>query len=877
MKKHLSLWRTCLVLLAVLGLFAGCQKETPPGPSEGDGSSDGRGELLPPEDIFVVENVASYRIMRPETTSVKVTDVTKEALLALKQQYSDMRVGTDYTKEPTPIVNDEYEILIGDTNRLESVQAYEEISAQMGKDTAWYHIGVRGNKILLLGSDDVGTAAAVRCFIKQYVLPAEGKNKLEVPKNMSNFYQQYQPEVLTGTDGDVFVTTMNLGSAPYFIDASGLLDVTKEVQNAIDKVNAQGGGVVYLPRGKYRLSYQLVIPTGVTLRGDYADPDRVSVSEGTVLILDGKGSFDRGSALSLASCAAVEGLTIYYEKQSVSAPKVYAPTIETTGDTCTVRDCNLLNSYYGITGGTRPKGMLTIENVKGTCLWRGFDNEQSSDIGIITDVYFSPKYWAGAGEEYGAPAEADIRALMKKNGSIGMTLGDCDRDTYERILLDGFDIGIYQWNKTTRNGLDGSFYDLTILDATIGMDLYSLNGSYGLSVSEATIKASDIAVRNDITAAKVDPKANAVFPFVYLFNCTLEGQVVGLNETIVVLPDAPVEYQPRTHRPVITNKTLFNVADYGIDPTGKTDISEALQEAFDAAAANGGGIVYLPAGRYLLSAPVCMGANTVLMGAHQNPQKGTTTMKGTILFVTHGKNGGTDDTAAITATGDHSGVTGLVVYYPENGVKQSDPTISPCEYSFFLRLTGDESFATDLALVAVSRAVHFDGADSFIADRILMTVYDLGIRATNTSGGLITRIHTNGTYHTMGAEAQKLIDSDWFYDPRNVYTLIDTHLRPRMTLVRVENSDDLHITHVFHYGAKNYLEAVESQIFLLNCESGHISQGKSFVLTGECDILGVNFIRENHWAMIESEDHAYKITIYQYNAANTKILHYSEQ
>lgn len=69
------------------------------------------------------------------------------------------------------------------------------------------------------------------------------------------------------------------------------------------------------------------------------------------------------------------------------------------------------------------------------------------------------------------------------------------------------------------------------------------------------------------------------------------------------IPDAPAG--PR-----------FDVLAYGADPTGKTDSTAAIQQAIDAAAAAGGGLVWLPAGRYRCDAVLSIErSGIVLRGA----------------------------------------------------------------------------------------------------------------------------------------------------------------------------------------------------------------------------------------------------------------------
>lgn len=867
--KHKWIWRIlALLLLALLclGTAVACKDKTPDVPEEGEQTGP---EQEWPDDgeLRQITNIADYTVMRSDSSSADLRSEVSAIYAMLGKRFSGIQIGTDYTKEPTPVVNEAYEILIGSTNRRESVDAIAEMTAKHG-ESDWYHIGIRGNKIIIVGSDDDDTLIALRYFAVRYL--AENQTELEVPVNMSRTYKENNLSVVTTASGEVFVASADVSAEPYFADRTGVRDVTDILQSAIDSVSALGGGVVYVPYGTYRISKTLNIPTYVTLRGDYVDADRGDYSRATLLLLDQKGTFKTSSAVLVQTSAAVQGFTFYYEKQSVTNPIEYKPTIETQGDVCTVKDCNFINSFYGIFTGERAKGMLTVENVKGTTLWRGLDNNNSADICVTTDVHFSPKYWAQAGEAFHAPAEADIRALMKKNGSIGLTLGDCDRDTYENIIIDGYSTGLYN-RLPTRAGLCGSYYNVTFTDVTIGLDLYGINGAYGLLLTDCIIEASDIAVRNEVTTAKETP-------VVYLLNCAVTGKTSDYVKVLTVSGiSMDTSYTALSNRPSIRATQLFNLADYDADATGKADVSAALQKALDDASAAGGGIVYLPAGIYRLTSPVTVGEKTVIMGAQQNPQRGSDAFRGTVMLVTCGEGGTETDTAAITVAGNHSGIMGMTVYYPNNGVSQKNTlTESPVEYSYFVRCKGKNTFAINLCLVAASRGVCFDGAENFIADRILMTVFDNGIGVFNSKNGAITRIHTNGTYHNIGYKSQTVLHPDWMTDSSRVYELIDTHLSPRMTLFKVSGSQGIQIRHGFHYGANTFLWAAESDVILINCESGHIGRGKSFVMGGGVELWGVNFIRENPHEAVEMLKAGNMMTIYQFKAAHQPSVVYDK-
>lgn len=87
--------------------------------------------------------------------------------------------------------------------------------------------------------------------------------------------QQPLPSTIPGV-------TVQVTDAPYYADPSGVQDATAAIQQAIDDVGLQGGGVVYVPEGVYRIkpqegnAYSLTIAhSGVVLRGAGAGKTRL--------------------------------------------------------------------------------------------------------------------------------------------------------------------------------------------------------------------------------------------------------------------------------------------------------------------------------------------------------------------------------------------------------------------------------------------------------------------------------------------------------------------------------------------------------------------------------------------------------------------------
>src|SRR5690606_31192986 len=65
---------------------------------------------------------------------------------------------------------------------------------------------------------------------------------------------------------------------------------------------------------------------------------------------------------------------------------------------------------------------------------------------------------------------------------------------------------------------------------------------------------------------------------------------------------------------------VFNVKDYGAVGDGITDDTDAFQAALDEARVNGGGTVYVPAGRYHIASHLTVYDNTEIRGVNDGPR-----------------------------------------------------------------------------------------------------------------------------------------------------------------------------------------------------------------------------------------------------------------
>ncbi|MBQ2725161.1 MAG: beta-propeller fold lactonase family protein [Clostridia bacterium] len=109
-----------------------------------------------------------------------------------------------------------------------------------------------------------------------------------------------------------------------------------------------------------------------------------------------------------------------------------------------------------------------------------------------------------------------------------------------------------------------------------------------------------------------------------------------------------------------------NALDFGADPAGLADSTAAIQTALDSCSELGGGTVYLPEGRYLITATVRIPAFTSLCGTD-----------GTVILAKPPQT--TAPEGILFRIGGSAGVCGLTVWYPDQRIDD----VNPYSYTFY--------------------------------------------------------------------------------------------------------------------------------------------------------------------------------------------------
>jgi hypothetical protein len=177
--------------------------------------------------------------------------------------------------------------------------------------------------------------------------------------------------------------------------ADGRTDCTEAFQTALDAMGEMGGGVVWVPAGRYMIRGHLTVPPEVTLRGVWETAGREADGGGSFLLaVEGAGSEEGAPFITLRGHATLKGLAVLYPEQRNENPPVPYPwCVQGIGDNPSIVDCTLFNPYSGVDFGTQPAGRHYIRGLYMQSLRRGLLIDKCFDVGRVYDVHIWP-FWA---------------------------------------------------------------------------------------------------------------------------------------------------------------------------------------------------------------------------------------------------------------------------------------------------------------------------------------------------------------------------------------------------------------------------------------------------------------------------------------------------
>jgi len=844
---------TILLLLCCFTMIFGLVACKPQGDPNGEGSGESNGNGEGGSFLFNADGTFRYAVIRPDTNSVLVKNAAVDMRRALSEAFeAEVDISDDWIDDKDVTaeqIADYYEVLIGRTNRPESEAVYETLADYT------YKICVVGHKIIIVGKDDKATATGVQYFIDTYL-----KDTSLINESMSYVgeYELHPLDIVLKDNSkgksnprvvetkyatqDVVIADIIPTEDGYAVSNDGIGDSTAGIQKALNDCARNGGGTVYLPAGVYTISGKITIPPYVTLRGDWQDPDQ-GTEYGTVICIYGEsqdkyapGNEVIEGTFMLGGSGGVVGLTVYYPEQSLDAIRYYPFAFYTDGNgnnymLSTVKNVTVLNGFRGIGACCNSSGgaheQLTVENFKGTFLYTGAEVYNQADVGTWQDVVISNKYWKQAtGDKYIVGADgAKLDAYTKAN-AVGLKLGDLEWTEFESLKVSDCSIGI-EIMVGKRIQFAGSLLDIEILGCGKGMLIHQLDRRWGMVIARSTIE-------NGIYNYSFQNNAGEIPGMVKLCGVKVTGDIKG--EYLMAEDDLTaftVDYKRAYVKP---NAVLYVVT--GVDTTGATDISAALQAKLDEAAATGG-VVYLPGGAYRLDQPITVPAGVELRGASSVATRDQGwECKGTLLQCYYGddESSKTTDKAFITLAGDYAGINGIRIVYPENG-----PYDSNLNTTYTVRGQGKGVYMVNSMIAASAYGVDFRGCDEHFIQKVTTCCY-YNTFILGGKNGMLNGCLQNGTVlcRTGAPNLQS-----WLAEG-NVFTdLFDPITRPHTEYIILEGAEDQQIYNTFAYGVANMIVCRNSTALVANIGSDNLGTGMYQIVMNGGKLVTVNSMRWN--------------------------------
>jgi len=606
-------------------------------------------------------------------------------------------------------------------------------------------------------------------------------------------------------------------------------DCSTQLQAAIDRVAAKGGGVLFLPAGFYTIESPVTVKEGVTVRGDL--PAKLNQSNwGTVFkILADRDKEDAVAAFTVQRGGGLRGLTFWYPEQNAVTPIKYPWTVRTANmganDNQSVFDCVFINSWQAICIGPEGNELHTFRRLKICALKTGISIDSTTDIGRISEVSISPQIWIGS-DLPGAPeaeSGAKFREWLLASESVALIIGRSDWEYIWRLKVEGYNRGVV-FTKGKRGTTNAVISESDISSCRTALRVEHLN-QIGLSVYNSQFDGLEYSVFADKTFNSVvqfhtcDFKApvhkegkglfsllscsaqeiNAESGDLLLGNTTFKktilsaevrcARVLGFDSKKSIVDNRSVGGDVEVASvwlafvktsvvapepaPFLRPKSnlLLNVKDYGAS-VELADNSAAFQKALDAASQNrGGGTVYVPAGYYKFTSDIKVPSGVELRGCLDVPHH--TISDGSVLMPCH--NAGREDGPAFVQLSNGSGLRGLSFWYTEQ------PMSEPVAYPWCVQSQGKGCWIVDTNIGNAWQGVDFatNPSDGHVIQYLSGAMFRRGLFVGNgKKRGWVEDLQFNPHYMMRRSERLPFQSgSGWKDGPRNLIEYQRQHLQ----------------------------------------------------------------------------------------------------
>ena len=271
---------------------------------------------------------------------------------------------------------------------------------------------------------------------------------------------------------------INARNPPFGAVGNGTNDDTAAIQSALNSASANGGGIVFLPRGNYLINSSLVVPAQTSLVGVWRAPTAYSQNLGTTLLAVASAGGTNGDPFITlqGNNATLEGVTVYYPNQVTHNPPIAYPWAIRGGggENVTIQNVLLVNPYLGIDLATHPSARHLVRCVYGQPLVVGIAVDQCYDIGRIMEIHFWP-FWT---------QDPSIVAFQSTN-AVTFDFMRTDWEVVQDVFSWGYAIGA-RFRASAYGSMNGQMSNINFDNVDVGLQL-SATQPYAVHISNLNI------------------------------------------------------------------------------------------------------------------------------------------------------------------------------------------------------------------------------------------------------------------------------------------------------------------------------------------------------------------------------------------------------
>ena len=630
---------------------------------------------------------------------------------------------------------------------------------------------------------------------------------------------------------------VEIGKDSYTVDQTGLTDASTTIQSALDYVSGLGGGTVYIPSGKYLLNNQLQIPSRVTLVGDFKGP---SASDyGTVFLCnkthDGTTSIRNNAQIIVNNNAGINGATFYYPNQNITSVTQYGKTIYAYGNlTATISNIFFINAYDGIAVNDASEGageLVNLENIYGTCLHNGISGYYQSDAGTWNNINISPSYYENALSEYRCNNSTALYKYTRTN-LIGMTLGDLDDFSFDKVNIDNANTGIYFSKEVSYlrplQAFWGLLNDVNLTDCVTGIYAERLFSGAGALFTHSSL-GKVINVSSD--------------GLLKLSKCRYD-ELLGSGTTMI--ESGSETYQASPSHDSSNTFSIPAKAYYidSLDDTGVTDVSAALQTEIDKC--QNGGVIIIKNGTYRLNNPIVIPNNTMITSFGNSFSRTTNSESKSELvkFISYSND-------ACVKLGQYSGINGIRIYnvYKDPDTAYTTLHAGNSDSYVAVKAIGNNAFAINTEASYTFTSFDFSNSSNHYMKYCYGSAYETFIK-TNGSGKLVSSL-SNLTFlarcclHDFAQANTTALEKYFNFEDSSKDEAHDKArdiTRTYCTMIKISGGSEV-VLGCFSYGVKTLIESNSANLLAVNTSQDNLKDTSYMYIINGGDAKIVNSLR----------------------------------